>query len=49
MMYDIGNPGPGLGQTSKYGVIKLVNWIPSHMDVNKHDRLSNFTLMHKLE
>jgi hypothetical protein len=26
--YDIGNPCPGLGQTQKYGGVKLVNGIP---------------------
>ena len=25
--YDIGNPGPGLGQVHKYGGISPVNWI----------------------
>ena len=27
--YDVGNPGPGLGQAQKYGRNKLVNVIPT--------------------
>jgi hypothetical protein len=27
--YDVGNPGPGLGQAQKCGRVKPVNWIPA--------------------
>jgi len=27
MTYDVGNPGPGLGQATKYGGVKTVNGI----------------------
>jgi hypothetical protein len=27
MTYDVGNPGPSLGQTQNGGRVKLVNWI----------------------
>ena len=27
--YDIGNPGPGLGQSQKFGGLKTVNGIPT--------------------
>jgi len=29
MTYDIGNPGPGLGQTQKCGRVKPINGIPT--------------------
>jgi len=29
MTYDIGNPGSGLGQAQKCGLVKPVNWIPT--------------------
>jgi len=29
MTYDVGNPSPGLGQTQKYGEVKLVIGIPT--------------------
>jgi hypothetical protein len=28
MAYDVGNPGPGMGQAQKCGRVKLVNGIP---------------------
>jgi hypothetical protein len=29
MTYDVGNPGPGLGQAQKCSEVKLVNGIPT--------------------
>jgi hypothetical protein len=29
MTHDVGNPGPGLEKTQKYGRVKLVNGIPT--------------------
>jgi len=29
MTYDVGNPGPDLGQAQKYGGVKLANGIPT--------------------
>ena len=31
MTYGMGNPDPGLGQAQKYGSIKQVNGIPTHL------------------
>jgi len=29
MTYDVGNPGPGLGQADKCGGVKLINGVPT--------------------
>ena len=45
MPYDIGNPGPGLGQTQKCDVVKPVNGV--QINLTLENRVSNVNILYE--